>query len=65
MSKTPAGLDPYIGVLRCLKCGKTINCRKAEVLDFAKLDSWPECCDEIMRLYGNDERTDEWPAAKD
>jgi hypothetical protein len=64
MATTPIGRDLCIGVLRCLKCGKTINCREADVIEFAKSDSWPRCCDEIMRLYGNDDRTDEWPTAQ-
>ena len=62
MAEPPAGDDPVIGVLRCIQCGKRINCRHADIMRFANTDSWPECCDDIMRLYGLDEITDELPA---
>jgi hypothetical protein len=52
--------DPIIGVFRCLACGHKISCRESEGLDYAQHNSWPECCNRIMRLYGDDQGTDDW-----
>jgi hypothetical protein len=53
-------VDPIIGKFRCLVCGQKIDCRESEGLEFARQNSWPECCNQIMRLFGDDQGTDDW-----
>ena len=53
--------DPVLGVLRCLRCAAKINCRQSEAIRYARNDEWPRCCDQIMRFYGNDQLTEEYP----
>jgi hypothetical protein len=61
MSKRIGQDDPVIGVLRCLHCGKRIDCRQSVAMRYVRTDRWPTCCRQIMRLYGNDQLTEEWP----
>jgi len=53
-------VDPIIGKFRCLVCGRKINCRESEGLEFARHNSWPECCNQIMPLFDNEQGTDDW-----
>jgi hypothetical protein len=53
---------PTFGFLRCAKCGTRIPCTEAEIIEHAKLDSWPLCCGQIMLFYGADQATAELPA---
>ena len=65
MHQKPKYDDRSFGFLRCNRCGKRINRSEAEVSQFAKSDTWPMCCDEVMRFYGGDEATEELPRYSD
>jgi hypothetical protein len=40
----------WVGLLRCLKCGNTVECRPADLLRFTQT-KWLRCCDEVMTLF--------------
>jgi hypothetical protein len=46
---TDDGLPP-VRLLRCLKCGNTVECKPADLLRFTKT-KWLRCCDEVMTLF--------------
>jgi hypothetical protein len=62
MSRQSAQHEATFGAVRCNHCGRNINVTQPEVIQFALDDSWPVCCNEIMRFYGADEPTEELPA---
>ena len=37
-------------ILRCLKCGNTVECKPAELLGFIQTQ-WPRCCGEVKTLF--------------
>ena len=41
--------------LRCLACGKTVECRPADLLRCTRT-GWPKCCGEVMTLFGPADR---------
>jgi hypothetical protein len=41
---------PRISLLRCLKCGITVECKPADFLRFTQT-KWLECCGEAMLLF--------------
>ena len=41
---------PRIGLLRCLTCGNTVECKPADLLRFAQTH-WLRCCGEVMTLF--------------
>lgn len=42
--------DEQARLLRCGKCGRTVECSRAEVLDYLN-SGWPKCCGETMTLF--------------
>ena len=38
------------GILRCLSCGTTVECRPADMLRFTRT-GWLRCCNEVMTLF--------------
>jgi hypothetical protein len=46
----PADPLPSVRLIRCLKCGKTIECKPADLLKFTK-SHWPKCCADVMTLF--------------
>jgi hypothetical protein len=43
-------LSAQISILRCLKCGNTVECKLADLLRFTQT-RWLRCCDEVMTLF--------------
>lgn len=39
-----------VGILRCLKCGNTVECRPVDLLRFTQT-GWLKCCDDVMTLF--------------
>jgi hypothetical protein len=49
--RAPPNARPALsGLLRCDACGRTAECRGAELYHFA-MTKWPECCGEVMSLF--------------
>ena len=42
---------PNIHLLRCLACGKTVECQPADMHGFTRT-RWPKCCGNVMALFG-------------
>jgi hypothetical protein len=42
--------SPRVSLLRCLKCGNTVECLPADLLRFTRT-KWLRCCDEVMTLF--------------
>jgi hypothetical protein len=51
MSTTRDFLDapPRVGLLSCLACGVTAECRPTDALEYTRT-AWPRCCGEVMTL---------------
>jgi hypothetical protein len=62
MTSQPREDRSSFGFLRCAGCGKRTHCTEAEIIKYAKLDSWPLCCGQIMLFFAGDQATDEMPA---
>lgn len=41
---------PRVGILRCFRCGRTIDCPPAVMLRFTQTGC-PRCCDDVMTLF--------------
>jgi hypothetical protein len=41
---------PQVSLLRCLKCGNTVEARQADLMRMLQT-GWPKCCDETMALF--------------
>ena len=61
---TPATDKPFMGHVRCLQCGRRIDVTENDAIRFVNSDEWPNCCGEVMRLYGKDQDTRDWKPLK-
>ncbi len=52
---TPPDPDPGLHLLRCPACGKTVECRPADLLRYTR-DGWPRCCGGVMALFSPAEK---------
>lgn len=64
MAAPPPSDDSVIGVLRCDQCGRKVDCREAQLVEYAQSENWPRCCNEVMRLYGRDKGSSEYAPLK-
>ncbi|HEX4592406.1 MAG TPA: hypothetical protein VH120_20920 [Gemmataceae bacterium] len=39
-----------VRLLRCLQCGKTIECQPADLMRYMTT-KWPRCCGEVMTYF--------------
>ena len=53
---------PPIKLLRCLRCGNTVECRPADLTRFIQT-GWLKCCGEVMALFTPAEKPDGPPTA--
>ena len=51
----PKDTAPVVMLLRCLKCGNTVECRQADLLRFTRT-KWLRCCGEVMTLLAAAEK---------
>jgi hypothetical protein len=55
MADDSSGPDWRARLLRCMACGRTVECRPHDV-DRHLRDGWPRCCREMMTLFVEEER---------
>jgi hypothetical protein len=50
-----------VRLLRCLRCGNTVECKPADLLRFTR-SGWLRCCGEVMTLLCPADRRDVPPS---